>query len=132
MSGKRNASAALEKYFTKKKSLNGRWRISGKRLNHGNDDFFQYHCLLHVMSDLVKTVNFIRVHGLIHREFQGFLVEVGAEYIDVPYFTEDRWLSRGKVLKRVFDLKHEIEQFMEMKGKVVDFLKTRNGTSVHG
>ena len=102
----------------------------------GNDKIVQYHCILHqenlctksigfkeVMKDVVKTVNFIRAQGLNHREFQSFLKEVDAAYGDVPYFTEVRWLSRGKVLKRVFGLRQEIKQFTTQKGKSVEFFK---------
>lgn len=104
----------------------------------GNTEVMQYHCILHqenlcakslgfadVMKDVVKTVNFIRSHGLTHREFQNFLKEVDAAYGDVPYFTEVRWLSRGKVLKRVFDLREEILDFTTQKGKPAKFFKDR-------
>jgi len=59
------------------------------------------------MKDVVKIVNFIRSRALNHREFKNFLSEIDAEQGDVIYFTDVRWLSRGKVLKRVFDLKKQ-------------------------
>lgn len=68
--------------------------------------------LEHVMSVVTKAVNFIRSHGLTHRQFQSFLLEIEAEYNDVVYHNHVRWLSRGKVLKRFFDLRKEIEMFM--------------------
>ena len=59
-----------------------------------------YHCLIHqqqlcaqklnikhLMTDLVKAVNFIRSRGLNHREFKAFLDEVGSGYEDVVYFS---------------------------------------------
>jgi hypothetical protein len=53
------------------------------------------------------------------KEFQKFLIEVQAEHDDVLYYTEVRWLSRGKVLKRVFEQKDQIGEFVARKGKPV-------------
>jgi hypothetical protein len=64
----------------------------------------------------VSTVNFRR-SALNHRQFQQFLLDVEAEYGDVLYHTEIRWLSRGKLLKRFFELLHEIENFLTEKQK---------------
>ncbi|KAK3928246.1 General transcription factor II-I repeat domain-containing protein 2 [Frankliniella fusca] len=77
--------------------------------------------LEHVMSVVVKTVNFIRVkgHGLNHSDFQTFLKDIEAEYSDVPYFTDVRWLSCGTVLQRFFSLRSEIGHFMETKNMPV-------------
>jgi hypothetical protein len=40
-----------------------------------------------------------------------------SEYGDAVYYTEVRWLSLDRMLTSVYDLKSEIELFMEMKGK---------------
>ena len=64
-----------------------------------------------------RVVNFIRTKGLNHRQFKYFLEEFDSEYRDVLYHTEVKWLSRGKVLDRRFELREEIWQFMENKGK---------------
>ncbi|CAI6372756.1 unnamed protein product [Macrosiphum euphorbiae] len=76
--------------------------------------------LEHVMNIVTKTVNFIRSHGLKHRQFIEFLNEIESEHKDVLYHNQVRWLSRGKVLKRFFDLRQEIQIFMIEKNKPVE------------
>lgn len=88
-----------------------------------------FHCIIHqqalcskvadlenVMTVVVKTVNYIKARGLNHRQFQSFLTELEAEYTDVIYHCEVRWLSKGNVLKRFYDLREEIDIFMIHKG----------------
>ncbi|XP_069498946.1 general transcription factor II-I repeat domain-containing protein 2-like [Ambystoma mexicanum] len=90
------------------------------------------HCLIHqqalcskslkfdsVMTIVVSSVNFIRAHALKHRQFQEFLSELNADYGDVLYHTEVRWLSRGRVLKRFYDLLPQITAFLLSKNKEV-------------
>jgi zinc finger BED domain-containing protein 5/7/8/9 len=43
-----------------------------------------------------------------------------SEYSDVFYHTNVRWLSLGKILKRVWNLKDEIVLFLEMKDITVE------------
>jgi hypothetical protein len=69
----------------------------------------------HVMNMAVSTVNFIRSHSLNHRQFRELLIDIEAVYGDVIYHSEVRWLRRGKVLKRIYDERKEVQLFMDMK-----------------
>lgn len=75
----------------------------------------KYHCILHqeqlcaktvglknVMRDVVCIVNNISSKALSHHQFKALLDEMDAQYGDVLYHQEVRWLSRGKVLCRFF------------------------------
>ncbi|XP_042325950.1 general transcription factor II-I repeat domain-containing protein 2A-like isoform X1 [Sceloporus undulatus] len=72
-----------------------------------------------VMKTVVSCVNFIRANALNHRQFQEFLSEENADCEDVLYHPEMRWLSRGKVLRRFYDLLPEIAAFLVSKNKEV-------------
>ena len=93
-------------------------------------EIMRYHCIIHqealcpkaigfeeVMSAVIKDVNFIRSHALNHRQFKIVLDEFNAEYSDICFYTEVRWLSRGKVLERVFELRNVIAEFLLSKGR---------------
>ena len=108
------------------KGLSGLFYNEFKRVT-GND-LIVCHCLLHqevlcskilkmqnVIPRIIKIINFIRSTGLNHRQFKELLFELDSEYEDVLYHTEIRWLSRGKMLKRFYDLKVEIQQFLDMR-----------------
>ncbi|XP_036066918.1 general transcription factor II-I repeat domain-containing protein 2B-like [Oryzias melastigma] len=71
----------------------------------------------HVVDVVSKIVNFMWSRALNHRQFVALLEEHESEYRDIGYHTAVRWLSLGKVLKRVWDLKAEIQEFCEEKGK---------------
>lgn len=92
-----------------------------------------YHCIIHqenlcakflrfeaVMKVVTEIVNFIRARGLNHRQFQNFLkTEWEADYGDVIYHSDVRWLSRAKVLKRIAELKDPIQAFMASKNRPI-------------
>ncbi|XP_060929426.1 general transcription factor II-I repeat domain-containing protein 2-like [Limanda limanda] len=69
----------------------------------------------HVTDVVTKLVNFIRARALNHRQFDALLDE--SEHGDISDHTAVRWLSLSKVLKRVWDLRAEIQEFCEKKGK---------------
>lgn len=79
-----------------------------------------------VMKIVVKTINFIRSRGLNHRQFKTFLIELNSRYSEVIYFSEVRWLSRGIVLQRFFELRNEIDLFMKAKGRSVSEISDIN------
>lgn len=88
----------------------------------------KYHCILHqeqlcakslglgdVVRSVIAIINCIHSKALSHRQFRALLEEVDSEYKDVLYHQEVRWLSRGKVLKRFFELRHAITEFLKSK-----------------
>ena len=64
--------------------------------------------LKHVMDPAVHAVNSIRAHRLKHRQFRSFLEDIEADFTDVLYYTNVRWLSMGIVLKRVWNPKQRL------------------------
>lgn len=102
--------------------------LSQKNIDVNN--LFTFHCIIHqeslcakslkfkhVMETVVSCVNFIKSRGLNHRQFQQFLQDLETEYGDIIFYCEVRWLSKGKMLKRFYELREEVQTFMEMKGR---------------
>ena len=100
------------------------------------NDVLSFHCIIHqeslcksslnikhIMDPVVRAVNLIRARGLNHRQFRNFLQDIEADFSDVLYHTNVRWLSMGKVLERAWALKEEILLFFDMKGISCDFSK---------
>lgn len=112
MTGKRKGMASM--VCTKAKESGG--------------EVVRMHCIIHQealcaktvqlgdVNTVVKTVNILRARGLYHREFQAFLSDVDAEYGEVLYHSDVRWLSRGSVLQRFYLLRSEIDQFLKENG----------------
>ena len=75
--------------------------------------------LENVLDIVVKTVNYIKCggKGKSTRVFQKLCEEMDSENVTVLLHTEVRWLSRGKVLTRVFKLRREISVFFAKKNQ---------------
>ncbi|XP_059372832.1 zinc finger BED domain-containing protein 5-like [Carassius carassius] len=86
------------------------------------------HCMIHrealaskqlspdlhdVMTDVITTVNYIKTRPVKARIFSALCEEMGSDHTAVLFHSESRWLSRGKVLSRVFELRDEIRIFLE-------------------
>ena len=74
--------------------------LSYHRLIHQQQLCAQKLNMKHLMTDIVKAVNFIRSRGLNHREFKAFLDEVGSGYDDIIHLSKVRWLSKAATSKR--------------------------------
>ncbi|XP_052121419.1 general transcription factor II-I repeat domain-containing protein 2-like [Frankliniella occidentalis] len=98
------------------------------------DTIIHIHCIVHqealcagaleasdVMDVVTKVVNKIRKVRLSHRQFRSFLEGIGSEYEDMPYYNKTRWLSRAKVLKRFFDLREVLVDFLKEKNLIATF-----------
>ncbi|XP_068201641.1 zinc finger BED domain-containing protein 5-like [Palaemon carinicauda] len=69
-------------------------------------------CLKTVLEEAEKIVNFIKGKALNTRLFIVLCEEMGSEYTKLLYHTEVRWLTRGKVLSRLFELREEVQIFL--------------------
>lgn len=92
-----------------------------------NSDLLSYHCIIHqsvlcckldpclekIMKSVMSIVNFIRAKSsLQHRLFKALVQENDTQFDDLLLHNNVRWLSKGNVLQRFFNLLNEIELFL--------------------
>ncbi|GFW88418.1 zinc finger MYM-type protein 6 [Trichonephila clavipes] len=86
------------------------------------------HCMIHrealvskeispglniVLMIVVTVVNYIKMRPLKSRIFSELCKDMGAVHSSLLFYCEARWLSRGKFLQRVYELRNEITIFLE-------------------
>nr|XP_053633335.1 zinc finger BED domain-containing protein 5-like [Cherax quadricarinatus] len=96
-----------------------------------NQEISVDHCIIHryslgskslpgnlklVFEDVLKIVNFIKSRDVNSRIFKELCKEMGEQYQVLLYHTDVRWLSRGKVVRRVIELRKAVQEFLEQKG----------------
>lgn len=69
-------------------------------------------CLKKTLNDAVNIVNFIKTRPKNSRLFGVLCDEMGSEHTQLLLHCEVRWLSRGKVLSRLFELRDELRVFL--------------------
>ena len=95
-----------------------------------NSEIITTHCFLHrevligktlnsdltqVLKEVMEMVNYIKARLLKSRLFTKLCKEMEANYENLLLHTEARWLSRGKALSRVYELKEEMLAFFSLK-----------------
>ncbi len=65
------------------------------------------------MSLVINVVNFIKSKALNSRLFSVLCEEVGTNHRCLLLHSEIRWLSRGRVVQRIFELRDEVKKFLE-------------------
>ena len=85
------------------------------------------HCFLHrqnlasrqmspelheVLSIAVKTVNYIKKNALHSRCFAALCDRLDSDHLQLLYYCEVRWLSKGRVFNRLFELRQEVNIFL--------------------
>ena len=96
------------------------------KADHTFPEFWNFHCIIHreplvskslnldnVMKPVMEIVNYIRTHALNHRQFKNLIAELDQRLPgDLPLHCTVRWLSKGKVLSRFFELLDAVKLFM--------------------
>jgi len=65
-----------------------------------------------VLSESVKIINYITNSALNTGLLKALCGEMGSDHQNLLVHSEFRWLSRGEVLKRLYELREEVELFI--------------------
>jgi len=68
-----------------------------------------------VLNTSVKIINYIKTRPLLSQLFEKLCEEMGSSYKSLLLHNEVRWLSRGKVIIRLVELREEVSMFLKEK-----------------
>lgn len=74
-----------------------------------------------VLVEKVKLVNFIKARSINSKRFKASREDFMDPRSTLLFHKEVRWLSRGKILTRLFELRHEVGIFLEKLSFSINF-----------
>lgn len=110
------------------RSMSGRFQSIQALVKQKSPQCVWTHCMIHrealaskemspglniVLTTVVTVVNYIKMRPLKSRIFSALCKDMGAMHSALLFYCEARWLSRGKFLQRVYELREEIAIFLE-------------------
>ncbi|KMQ87159.1 scan domain-containing protein 3-like protein [Lasius niger] len=108
--------------------MSGKFKSLQALVKEKNPQCIWTHCMIHrealaakelspglniVFTTVVTVINYIKMRPLKSRLFSELCKDMGAEHSVLLFYCETRWLSRGKCLQRVYELRNEIAIFLE-------------------
>jgi hypothetical protein len=70
-----------------------------------------------IFKKIISVVNYVKGSALNVRLFKTLCEDFESDHSILLYYTAVRWLSAGAFLARFFELREEVEQFLQVKGK---------------
>ncbi|KAI8124810.1 Zinc finger BED domain-containing protein 5 [Lucilia cuprina] len=105
-----------------------------KMAKENNKNMIGSHCVIHrhalasktlpvelknALQTAIDIVNFIKSSALRTRLFEALCIDLNTEQTKLLFHTEVRWLSKGNMLKRLYNLKTEVEIFLLEKNEIL-------------
>ncbi|XP_076034822.1 protein FAM200A-like [Oratosquilla oratoria] len=74
--------------------------------------------MMDVLNVAIKIVNFVKAGALKSRLFKVLCKDMESEHESLLFHTKVRWLSKGNMLGRLYELREEVEIFLDSQQKV--------------
>ncbi|XP_066480661.1 zinc finger BED domain-containing protein 5-like [Tiliqua scincoides] len=81
--------------------------------------------LKNVLNTSIKIVNFIKTRPSQSCLFEKVCEEMGSTHKSLLLHTDSRWLSKGKVLTRLVELREETAMFLDEKNDLAEWLRNK-------
>ncbi|KRX34618.1 SCAN domain-containing protein 3 [Trichinella murrelli] len=92
-----------------------------KMVKSKNPSIFAMHCVIHRQAEdlnfAVEVVNYVKSSALNIRLFAVLCESLNADHMALLYHTEVRWLSKGNILGRIYELREAVAEFLEQRGR---------------
>ncbi|XP_029656010.1 zinc finger BED domain-containing protein 5-like [Octopus sinensis] len=127
---KKNGSIVLDFVQTSRRAAQSMSEIIGLQalVKNRAPEIIWTHCMLHrsalvsknmspelndIFAQITKVINYIKHSPLRAKLFAKLCEDMDSKDTSLLYYCEVRWLSRAKVIRRVFELKDQVADFLD-------------------